>query len=144
MSVEGTGRLIRKLNRLPERATQRISDALEASAADLHSLAVRRIQKNSGGGRTYVRGGISHTASAPGEYPNTDTGELVRKMGWRATSALATEFFSNALHGKWLEVGTSRMRPRPFMRPTFRELAPRIRQRVNSAVKAAMREAANG
>lgn len=141
MTVIGTQRLLRRLASVSPATVKRISNELEAGVASMHSLAVRRIQKNSGSGRIYVRGGVAHTASAPGEYPNTDTGELVRKMGWRSTSALTSIFFANAQHARPLEWGTSRMAPRPFMRPTFRELEPRIRTKVRAAVRAALREA---
>lgn len=133
--------LMRKLDSLPRDITRNISDELEAGASKMHSLAVRRIQKNSGSGRVYVRGGVSHTASAPGEYPNTDKGSLVASMGWRSTSSLSSEFYARAVHARYLEFGTSRMRKRPFMRPTFRELRPEISKRVARAVREALRSA---
>jgi len=144
MKVLGAARVQRRLDLLPATAQRLIGDALEAGAASLHSHAVRKIQRNSGSGRVYTRRGVSHTASAPGEYPNTDTGAMVASMGWRSTSALSSIFYAGVVYAKYLEFGTSRMAARPFMRPTLRALRSEIRGRVDQAIRAAMRVAANG
>lgn len=123
---------------MPAAALQGVQDEMAATVSRMHTLAVRRIQMNTGGGRTYKRGGRTHIASLPYQYPNADTGALVRSLGWYA-SGLSAYFFAGIRYAKYLEFGTSRMSPRPFMRPTFKEIAPQYRVRVRKAVKDAMR-----
>lgn len=74
-------------------------------------------------GRTYVRGGVTHTASAPGSPPAIDTGKLmnaiyVKPMG-RLRKAIST---GDTEYAAALEYGTTKMAARPFMRPMAREL----------------------
>lgn len=72
-----------------------------------------------------------HLASAPGEPPAYDTGTLLRGMkvtARRDASGAVLTFASTAGYGTYLEFGTSRMRPRPFMRPLGRENAPELRR----------------
>lgn len=68
-----------------------------------------------------------HRASAPGEAPAKDSGTLLRLMVIKAEhipegALLSIE--SHADYSSYLEFGTSRMRPRPFIRPITREQLP--------------------
>lgn len=144
MGVRGADRLSRQLMALPSRLRSPIEDALLASASELNSQAIIQIQKNSGTGRTYRRGSRTHVASSPGEYPNADYGELVRKMFFRAAGTLRAVWGNSSKHALPLEKGTSRMAPRPFMRPTFLALKARIEKRISDAVNRALKDAARG
>lgn len=139
MGVVGADRIIKKLNQLPMALQKPITDALEASAAEMHGFGVKSIQKSSGSGRTYKRGSRSHTASAPGEFPNTDTGALVNSGRWEVVSPLKVTWGFFIKYAKWLELGTSRMLSRPFMRPTFNKYKDRATARVASAINSALR-----
>jgi HK97 gp10 family phage protein len=139
MTVYGTDRLIAKLSALPAALRKPITNALEASAAEMHGHAVIRIQKSSGGGKTYKRGKRFHTASAPGEFPNTDTGALVNSMRWEARGPFNVIWGAFISYAKFLELGTSRMAARPFIRPTFEKLLPKASERVANAINAALR-----
>ena len=74
-----------------------------------------------------------HRASAPGEAPATDTGNLVRNIGisYDIVKEEAT-IASRAEYSAALEFGTSRILPRPFMRPAFlknqREITALLRE----------------
>lgn len=73
----------------------------------------------SGGGRTYVRGGRIHTASAPGDMPAIDTSQLVSSLTKRMISGKARGvYFTDNIVGVYMEYGTARgIAPRPFMTP---------------------------
>lgn len=58
-------------------------------------------------GRIYRRpGGRLHQASAPGEAPANDTGELQESVDYEVTGIEQVECGDKAIHGKWLELGT--------------------------------------
>ena len=64
----------------------------------------------------------NHTASAPGESPATDTGRLASSI----TNGLGEDFAglfavvgTNVVYAPFLELGTTRMAPRPFLRPSI-------------------------
>src|SRR5262249_42861014 len=134
MTVRNADRLVKKLSMLPSRLTRPVEGALLASAAEMNNHAIIRIQKNSGTGRVYRRGGRVHVGSSPGEYPNTDTGELVRNMYFRLVAPFVAHWGNTAKHALPLEKGTSRMAARPFVRPTFLALIDKAKDRVGKAV----------
>lgn len=143
MSVRNAARAVRRLNALPAHLKRRIGDALEASAVEMANLAVVRVSRNSGTGRTYKRGGRVHIASSPGEYPNSDSGEYVRSIFSERRGQLSAVWGAAAKHALPLEMGTSRMAARPVLRPTTLALLSSASSRVMSAKEAAFREVQN-
>ena len=72
-----------------------------------------------------------HQASAPGEPPAMDTGELLRRMSFsarRLPTGAEVKVKSMAEYSAFLEFGTSKMRARPYFRTTMREEAPAIQR----------------
>jgi len=60
----------------------------------------------------------SHTASAPGQAPANDTGALVRSIKVEKKKNESTVYVEKD-YAIYLEYGTSKMRPRPFILPAF-------------------------
>jgi HK97 gp10 family phage protein len=70
-----------------------------------------------------------HVASAPGESPANDTGNLLQSIQVVQIQAeqggtITSEVIVKARYAKWLEYGTKKMEPRPFVRPTLRFITP--------------------
>lgn len=65
--------------------------------------------------------GARHVPSRPGEAPNNDTGELADSIHIRevieTTDRVQTSVIVDAKYGGYLELGTSRIMPRPFLSP---------------------------
>lgn len=117
---------VARLNLIIAISPQKGEEAISATAFE-----GERIVKMSFGtgekGRTYRRGGVTHTASAPGSPPAIDTGKLmngiyVKPMG-RMRKAIST---GDTEYAAALEYGTSRIAPRPFMRPMALKLEREI------------------
>lgn len=76
-------------------------------------------------GMSYSRGGRAHVASAPGEAPAIDTGNLTNSLQVKRLSATQqsaeSACFTNAEYAAMLEYGTRRMAGRPFLRPAMDE-----------------------
>lgn len=99
--------------------------ALAKVAFKVEGDAKVNISTGSRSGRSYRRGKTAtHQASAAGQFPKTDSGELV--------ASIKSEFSFNRLevtvgsrlsapHGFWLEYGTPKMRPRPWLSRTIDE-----------------------
>lgn len=140
MAVRNADRLIRKLQQLPIDARAGIGKALAVSVVEMDAHAKEKIQGGARGGRVYRRGGVTHQASAPGEFPKTDRGQLVASLFFRvAGNRLSAVFGSKLGYARALEYGTSRMRARPWLRPTFREKQESAARRIMDAVAAALR-----
>lgn len=127
--------LSRKLMLMSKRVQDNMEVATKAVAGETHGLMVQRIQKNSGNGRVYKRGSRTHKASAAGEYPNTDTGALVRSIYWKMVGKLTAHVGTPIIYGKYLEYGTSKMAARPFIRPTWHDMKKRSQDLFNKAFK---------
>lgn len=72
------------------------------------------------GGRSDLAGGRIHRASAPGEPPARDTGELQDSVATdqsnvRGRRVKYVQVGVTAKHGAFLEEGTPKMDPRPFL-----------------------------
>ena len=103
------------------------------------SLMVEREVKKSfgtGASRSNVkikRGKKFHRPSAPGFPPNVDTGELRSSIGHEVlkgslfVDGLVGDTF-NLEYAPMLELGTSKMRPRPYLRPALKRLRWKIRK----------------
>ena len=70
--------------------------------------AVTNIAGGNKTGASYKRGGKTHTASAAGEFPATDTGELVSSISIQMGKAQA-DVQATAPHATYLEFGTTNM-----------------------------------
>ena len=71
-------------------------------------------------GRAYPRGnGKTHYASSPNYPPNVDTGTLKASIRVIKKGKLVFWVADGVEHGIKLEIGTTRIAPRPFMRPAF-------------------------
>lgn len=65
--------------------------------------------------------GNRHQASAPGEAPADQTGDLRRSIKYRVFNHRRMEFGESQFYGKFLEDGTRRMAPRPHVIRTVKE-----------------------
>lgn len=99
---------------------------------DAGKLFLTELQKMLRGQRTgklyIVPGGTKrqYTASAPGEPPARRTGRLVGSFQVVPTGRYRILVGSPLVYARHLEVGTSRMAPRPYFRRTLRENRRRL------------------
>ena len=80
------------------------------------------IHSHGSSGRTYEKYNPrrTHTASAAEQPPNTDTGYLANNIYLEIdTDGLGADVESRAEYSEFLEFGTSKMRPRPFLQPAL-------------------------
>lgn len=114
-------------------------DGLNAVGLAMLNAAKRRIQGGSKSGRVYEKYGPrrTHTASAPGESPATDTGGLVNS-GFHELDEQAMEVSIGfaKFYAALLEYGTRMMEKRPFLLPTVEEWRSKIAGVIKAAIKA--------
>lgn len=102
--------------------------------------AVSLINTGAKTGRVYRRNGVSHRASAPGESPAADTGDLASKIGTKVDATALTgtiEFYS--AHAKPLEYGTRNMAPRPYARVAVSHKSAEITKDIGEEIAKALR-----
>jgi len=76
-------------------------------------------------GRVYIRAGRIHHASAPGEPPAIDTGNLINSIQVEPTRTGAV-VYSTSEYAPHLEFGTVKMGARPFFQPAVEREAPQF------------------
>src|SRR5262249_41818865 len=87
------------------------------------NLFIQRVSRGGGSGREYRRGSRRrHRASAPGEYPATDTGRLVNSIAYQMHGPREGAIFSDLEYAGYLADGTSRMDPRKMLRDALQEV----------------------
>lgn len=72
-------------------------------------------------GRIYFIKGRPHQASAPGESPANLTGNLANSADYKVRGHREMDFGEAADYATFLELGTSKMAPRPHVRRTVDE-----------------------
>ena len=55
--------------------------------------------------------------SAPGEIPHVQTGHLRRSIAYELVGSEDSKVGTNVEYGRYLELGTSKMAARPYLRP---------------------------
>ncbi len=68
-------------------------------------------------GHTYTFRGVTHQASAPGEPPAVDTGNLKNSLRVLEVTDERASFGTSADYAAYLEFGTRNMGARPYLRP---------------------------
>lgn len=130
MTVKWSGdALVAEVRRAVFRGIVRGTEAVRADA-------VTSVMKGARTGEVYTRRGVEHVASAPGEPPASDTGRLANSIRTEYNVATLTgRVVADAAYAAYLEYGTQRMAPRPFLRPALARQRQAIQEAVNDEVR---------
>ena len=78
---------------------------------------------------------MTHIASAPGQYPASDTGRLAGSIK-AIISGTTAIVGTNVAYGPMLEFGTSRMAARPWLLPSFKAASIGLEKGLKAAIEA--------
>jgi HK97 gp10 family phage protein len=137
LQIEGLDRVKAEIKRIGKEAEQGVANAVKATALEVISDVKKRIQRGPKSGRTYTRGNVSHTASAPGQAPATDTGTLASSTYFTQSGKLSAVVGSRLAYASYLEFGTTRIKPRPSWTPAVEAAAPKLQKRIEDAIRKA-------
>jgi len=135
---------LKALSAFGKGADKFIAKAVGETAIGVRADAIKAIDRGSKSGRTYVRGAGNnlsgtHTASAAGEAPASDSGSLVSSIKLDQIDKVA-RVFSPLPYSFWLEFGTLSIAPRPFLNPAvdgrMRYFQQRLARALDKAEKA--------
>ena len=151
-------RLNKKLKFLPNLIIKEVKRSVELAAKKVERDAKISIQTGSRSGKISRRGKSSyvdpstgrslskkrggtfatklHQASAPGEAPKSDSGDLVKGIFSESElKGLGSKIGTKIEHGTHLEFGTKKMLPRPWLMPTFEENKINIMDSIRASFK---------
>jgi hypothetical protein len=114
-------------------------------------IAIEKIKNPPKSGKMYFSRGVAHQASAPGEAPanwyvgliqsgrtvygkEAGEGAAISTSRYKATSSVRGTVIFSAKYADMLELGTIKMAPRPFLRPSLIEAAPRAEDFITEEI----------
>ncbi len=136
-SVKNIKKVLSQLNKLEKDMEIPFQEIVKGGGQFIRGEAIKSIQAGAKSGIVYEKYNPrrSHRASAPGQAPASDTGNLVSKIIVKQKTKNITNVESNADYSAFLEYGTSKMEPRPFMLPAFEKSKKPIINAVLKRVK---------
>lgn len=110
-----------------ERSLEATSNFIAQSTAQ---RAKNLIQRSSPAGDIHFRENPDRyvRASAPGQPPAIDLGNLIRSISFKKYQTGAAYAYAGAYYAEDLEFGTDKIAPRPFMLPAFIAAVDRAEQ----------------
>jgi hypothetical protein len=72
----------------------------------------------------------THTSSAPGDAPSTDTGGLISSMYFKQDTKMSATIGSRLAYAYYLEYGTKKIAPRPVWQPETIKGQTKLNERV--------------
>lgn len=111
----------KKIHSIKENTEEGIRLAMLEIGKHMRDDAKKYIEEEPKTGRLYNIGrNKTHRASAPGESPANLTGRLKESIGYKTTGE-ELELGAKAKYSKFLEEGTSKIKPRPYLKRAIRE-----------------------
>ena len=138
IKVKGLEEATNALKSLEKDLEQPFREVIAGGAQLIRGEAIKSIQTGPKTGRIYEKYNPrrTHSASAPGQAPASDTGKLVSQIMVNQKSPDEILVESNATYSSFLEFGTSKMLARPFLFPATERSRPKIAEAVfNRVVK---------
>lgn len=138
IKIDGLDDLLADLRKVQEVSDEALVDTINDVALDTQSNAIQGIQRGPASGRTYKRGTTIHRASAPGQYPMSDTGRLASnvKVELANQSNIVARVGTGIAYGPWLEFGTSKMAARPWLLPSYKKAIVDVAEEIKAKVEA--------
>ena len=139
--IEGSEQLQRELRRLSGDLREEAGKAVLATAVEMRADIVTSIQRGPASGVTYekYKPRRTHTASAPGQPPMSDTGYLANRITFDRLGDLTAVVGTKVDYAVHLEYGTERMAARPFFRPAVERMRPKYIGKLEDLIGRAMK-----
>jgi phage gpG-like protein len=138
VEMDGLQQLLSQLKAVGAASDTVILETMTDLVTDTQAFAIQGIQRGPKSGRTYRRGNVVHTASAPGQYPATDTGRLASSVRAElpTEASMTARVGTSVAYGPMLEFGTSRMAARPWLLPSFQKAKIGVEQELRARLEA--------
>jgi hypothetical protein len=138
IKVDGLQALLKQLQAVGLASETATMEVITDIVIDTHALAVAGIQGGPKTGRVYTRRGVSHQASAPGQYPASDRGILAGgvRMVMPTEASMTGQVGTNVAYGPHLEFGTSKIAPRPWLLPSFERAKIGVEKELRARLEA--------
>ena len=120
--ITGLEKVKNNLEKKQKMTKKLLAKGVAKSALLVESAVKNKVARGSRTGKIYG----NHRASAPGEPPKTDTGNLVSSVSNNQTSDFEYNVVAVADYAYELEYGSFKVAPRPFFMKSLRENEKKI------------------
>jgi hypothetical protein len=136
ITLEGDKALMAALAKLGDDIPEEVSQAVSATALEIQGDVKKRIERGPASGRVYqkYKPDRTHQASAPGQAPMTDSGDLAKFVIFNVVNKMTAEVTNHLDYAPMLEFGTFKIAPRPAWVPATEAAAPKFRKRIEAAL----------
>ena len=140
IKIQNLDETLKKFGKLKDELKEPFREVVKGGAQLIRGEAIKSIQTGAKSGIVYEKYNPrrTHKSSAPGQPPASDTGNLVRNIRVKQKDKDNVEVQSNAPYSAFLEFGTSKMLPRPFLFPAFEKSRSKILQATFNRIKKAV------
>ncbi len=128
--------LAAKFTRAGREFTQEAQHILVEEGNIIRNNILNEFSRGSKSGIIYKFKSVRHQSSAPGEAPAVRSGELERSVQFDLPTALMLEVGTEGggAYGEYLEEGTRKMKPRPWLNIEVKPRGPIIARKILDAV----------
>lgn len=134
VSVSGASAVIKALDEQRAKREKAVQDAVNLTAQLVRTDAIRSMKQSPATGDKYKRRTITHTASSSPNPPRIDTGRLANSV--KALVGKLEALVGTAVeYGRYLEFGTTKMQPRPWLFPAFERQRRNFVNRLREAMR---------
>jgi hypothetical protein len=123
-----------KLTKIKQQFQREAKKEIAKTLLEIHGDTVKKLNQGKRSGTIYKKGANRyHQASAVGEYPKTDTGQLASSLYFDMEgegSKVTGNFGTKAAHGKHLEYKPAAQGGRPWLKPQFDKYAIKLKERL--------------
>ena len=137
IEIDGLDGVVKAIMRSDPEIHRAIAGSMYEAAYIVEGRAKALVLEPPKTGRFYKRGKVTvHQASAPGEAPARDTGNLAGRIQQDIDeAALEARISAQPPYAEALEFGTRKMEARPFMRRALAESERDVADAVRDAIK---------
>jgi hypothetical protein len=132
--LKGSKEFNLKLNKMKGAFQKEAQKEIAKSLLGIHGDTIRKLNQGTRSGKVYKRGKSgSHQASAAGEFPKSDTGQLAASLFFemeKEGSKVSGKFGTKAAHGKHLEYKPAAHGGRPWLKPQFDIYAKKLQEKL--------------
>ena len=138
LRIEGLDELNKTLSELSDKFEQEAGKLVNRTAQNIRTNAINLIRTPSmGDAYEKYNPRRTHIASKAGDAPNTDTGRLMSSLNVTRSGSATAEVVANVEYAAWLELGTTKMKARPFMTPALEQERPNYERGLRELAKRA-------
>jgi len=137
INIDGLDELRKTLSEASADVQSGVARVVAETTQSVHGAAIRRLHRGPASGATYelYNPRRTHTASAPGQPPMSDTGRLANSVAYDIDGTTGT-VFTPLTYGLYLEFGTGNgLQPRPWLLPSLEEQAPRFERSLRGLLR---------